>query len=120
MPPVSAWPARSIRRGRPDLALELEVGLSGGVWGPVARGGRLDGGGIDGADVAEAELAAGRLQTLMRTEADVNAYEQMLRDTMPDRANRARAERLHRRARQLMGRWNATPFGETMTFSWPE
>lgn len=102
------------------LALELEVGLTAGVWGSVAQGGHLGGEGIDGADVAEAELAAGRLQTLMRTEADVSAIEEMLMATMPDRASRDLARRLRERVRQLTGHWKATPFGETMTVQWPE
>ena len=108
-----------LRHDLAHLALELEVGLGDGVWGSVARGGRLDGDGIDGADVAVAERAAGRLQTLMRTEAGVADYDEMLAATMPEVANRELAERLHERARQLIGHWNATPHGHTMTVEWP-
>ena len=109
-----------LRHDLAHLALELEVGLAAGVWGSVAQGGRLDGDGLDGDDVAEAELAAGRLQTLMRTDADVAGYEQLLSATMPRRASRELAERLHRRAQALLGHWNATPFGEAMVIDWPE
>jgi hypothetical protein len=109
-----------LRHDLAHFALELELCLRDGVWGSVARGGSLAGEGLDGADVALAERAAGRLQTLMRTGADVDAHEELLRLTMPDRADRELAERLHERVRRLVGRWNATPYGGSMTLEWPE
>ena len=109
-----------LRHDLAHLAVELEVGMKSGVWGSVAQGGRLDGEGIEGAGVAEVELAAGRLQTLMRTDADVPAFEEMLMATMPERATRDLAERLHERVRQLVGHWNATAWGGAMEVDWPE
>lgn len=109
-----------LRHDLAHFALELEAGLDAGVWGSVACGGSLDGEGLDGDDVALAESASGRLQTLMRTGADVDAYEELLAATMPDRATRDLAERLHERVRQLIGRWNATPYGSSMSLEWPD
>jgi len=109
-----------LRHDFAHLALEMELGLGAGVWGSVASGGRLSGDGLDGADVALAERAAGPLQTLIRTEAEVTAYEELLAATFPDRATTELAERLHERVRRLIGHWNATPFGAAMIVEWPE
>jgi len=109
-----------LRHDLAHLAVELELGLEAGVWGSVAQGGSLDGAGLDGADVAVAERLAGRLQTLMRTQADVAAIDELLAAVVPDRASTELAQRLHERARRLVGHWNATPYGGTMTVEWPD
>lgn len=133
---------------RHDLAhftVELELGLTGGVWGSVARGGSLSGDGLDGSDMNLAESLAGPVQTLMRTEADVATIRAVLAQAAPDvLANDATAndptangptsggpasdnrgaddlaERIHERLRQLRGHWKATPYGADMHLTWPE
>ena len=101
------------------LALELEAGLREGVWGSIARGGSLDGSGIDGADVSLAERAAGPLQTLIRTGASVDVIAEILMRQVPELASRQLAERIHERARRLVGHWKATGYGDEMIVEWP-
>ena len=108
-----------LRHDLAHLALEIETPLVDGVWGSVARGGRLDGSGLDGSDVAVAELIAGPLQTIMRTEGPVRAVFEALRAVVPELATDERAARIHARARALTGHWKATRFGEEMIVAWP-
>lgn len=57
-----------------DTTDTVELDLDHGVWGGVARGGRLDGTGLDGGHMHRAEQVAGPVQTLMRTGADAAMY----------------------------------------------
>jgi hypothetical protein len=108
-----------LRHDLAHLALEMEAPLVDGVWGSVARGGRLDGWGLDGREVAVAERVAGPLQTIMRTEGSSSAVLQAMRATVPELATEERADRIHARARALTGHWKATRFGEEMIVEWP-
>jgi hypothetical protein len=107
---------------RHDLAhhaVESELGLSGGVWGSVARGGSLAGPGLDGDDMALAELISGPAQTMMRTKADAAEIEEVLSRVAPWLATSELAQRLHGRLRALAGHWAATPYGGEMILHWP-
>ena len=53
-----------LRHDLAHFAVELELGLSEGVWGSVARCGSLSGRGLDGDDMALAETISGPMQTL--------------------------------------------------------
>lgn len=108
-----------LRHDLAHFAVELELGLRGGVWGSVAAGGSLSGDGLDGPDMAVAESVAGPVQTIMRTEADAAAVLEVLRRVAPDRATPELAERIHERLRQLRGHWSATRHGEAMVLTWP-
>ena len=108
------------------LAVESELGIQRGFWGSVAAGASLSGTGPSGSDIALAESLAGPVQTLMRTEADTEAYRTMLEHVAPslahDRPDLAiglanevvPADRLHERIRRLRGHLAATPFGREM------
>ena len=98
------------------LAVESELGIQRGFWGSVAAGASLSGTGLSGSDIALAESLAGPVQTLMRTEADIEAYRTMLEHVAPSLAH-ARpdlAGKLHERIRRLRGHLAATPFGREM------
>lgn len=87
-----------LRHDLAHLALEIETPLVDGVWGSVARGGRLDGFGLNGRDVPMAERVAGPLQTIMRTEGSSPAVLEALRAANPELATDERAARIHARA----------------------
>ena len=108
-----------LRHDLAHLAVELEVPLKGGFWGSVAGGNQLDGSDF-GADIGVAEKLSGPVQTLMRTEADVDSYEKVLQYHVPQLASRDMAQRICERIRQLRGHWKATPFGATMELEWQE
>jgi hypothetical protein len=102
------------------FAVELELGLSEGVWGSVARGGSLSGSDLDGADMVLAEMTSGPMQTMMRTNAAVAEIHQVLARVAPELSSMDLAERLHARFRSLTGHWAATPYGREMELEWPE
>lgn len=108
-----------LRHDLAHFAVELELELSGGVWGSVACGGSLSGTGLDGADMSIAETVSGPMQTMMRTGADANEIESMLRRVAPEVAAPGVAERLHAGLRALAGHWAATPYGGEMVLGWP-
>ncbi len=109
-----------LRHDLAHFAVESELGLSGGVWGSVARGGSLSGSGLDGPDMALAESTSGPMQTLMRTSADAAAIHDVLARVAPAVASVDLAERLHERLRSLTGHWAGTPYGGEMELEWPE
>ncbi|MEO1063590.1 MAG: hypothetical protein AAFZ07_19410 [Actinomycetota bacterium] len=109
-----------LRHDLAHLAIEAELGLTGGVWGSVAAGGSLTGDGLDGPDMALAERLAGPAQTLMRTAAPVEEVERVLRAVAPDIASAELAAALHERLRRLTGHWRATPFGGEMVLEWAD
>jgi hypothetical protein len=109
-----------LRHDLAHLAVELELGLSEGVWGCVARGGSLSGEGLDGSDVALAETVSGPMQTMMRTRAEPADIHDVLVRVAPAIASTHLAERLHARLRSLSDRWAATPYGADMEIIWPE
>jgi len=109
-----------LRHDLAHFAVEVELGLSDGVWGSVARGGSLSGNGLDGADMALAETLSGPIQTLMRTGADAAEIHQAITRVAEEFSSPELADRLHRRLRALVGHWAATPYGEAMTLDWPD
>ncbi len=108
-----------LRHDLAHFAVEVEVGLEGGYWGSVARGGRLDGVEIDGSDIGLAERIAGPMQTLMRTGAGAGEVLEVLETVAPDIADADLAYRLHQRMRALVGHWAATKYGHEMILVWP-
>lgn len=109
-----------LRHDLAHFAVEIELGLHGGVWGSVSRGGSLAGTGLDGDDMGLAETISGPMQTLMRTNADAATIHDALTRVAPDVASEDLALRLHARARALAGHWSATPYGGRMELAWPE
>lgn len=107
------------------LAVETEIGIRRGYWGCVAAGEALTGSGLDGDEIALAESLAGPVQTLMRTEAGVDAYAALLARTVPARLHDRPdlPQRLHARVRRLRGHLWGTPFGTelrvTVSFDHP-
>ncbi|MEM9714559.1 MAG: hypothetical protein AAGA17_20215 [Actinomycetota bacterium] len=108
-----------LRHDLAHLAVEIELDLTGGVWGSVAAGGSLAGEGLDGPDMDLAERLAGPAQTLMRTAAPVEEVERVIGVVAPDVTSPDLAARLHHRMRALTGHWNSTRHGEDMVLTWP-
>ena len=102
------------------FAIELEVPIRGGYWGCVASGVSLSGEGVAGTEVMFAETLAGSIQTLMRTEADLKAYSELLRDVSPASAQPDLPTRVYELVRQLRGHWKGTPYGGEMNLEWPD
>jgi hypothetical protein len=109
-----------LRHDLVHFAVELELGLTAGVWGSVAGGGSLSGNGLNGADMDVAETISGPMQTMMRTGADAEEIRDMLVRVTPERGSLDLAQRLHARLRSLAGQWAATPYRGEMTLEWPE
>jgi hypothetical protein len=108
-----------LRHDLAHLAVELEVPVATGFWGSVATGASLDGEGIESDGIALAASLAGPVQTLMRTDADVEAYAETLARVAPALASPELASRLHDRVRRLRGQWEATRYGDEMHVTWP-
>jgi hypothetical protein len=108
-----------LRHDLAHFAVELELGLSEGIWGSVARGGSLSGSGLDGADMTLAETASGPMQTMLRTNADAAEIHDVLTRIAPEVSSMDLAERLDVRFRSLTGHWAATPYGGEMKLEWP-
>jgi hypothetical protein len=109
-----------LRHDFAHLAVELELPLRNGYWGLVAGGCSLSGTGMGGVEIQTAERLAGPIQTLMRIEADVDKYLELLRRVQPTIASLELALRIRTKAQQLQGHWKATPFRGTMVTDWPE
>lgn len=109
-----------LRHDLAHLAVELELGLTTGLWGSVARGGSLSGARLDGNDMALAETISGPMQTMMRTGADATEIFEVLARIAPAICSMDLAERLHQRFRALTGHWAATPYGGGMEILWPD
>jgi hypothetical protein len=109
-----------LRHDLAHFAVEFELGLSEGVWGSVARGGTLSGGGLDGDDMALAETVSGPMQIMMRTSAAATEIYDVLCRVAPGNGSMDLAERLHARLRALAGHWAATPYGGEMELMWPK
>lgn len=111
-----------LRHDFAHFAVESEVPIKMGYWGSVAAGAPLSGEGLnlEDEDLSLAEKLAGPVQTLIRLEAKPAKYLDALEQLQPELANMELAERIYECARRLAGHWRATPFGETMQFSWQE
>ena len=108
-----------LRHDFAHLAIEMEIPLSAGYWGSVAAGAALDGKSLAGREIAIAESLAGPIQTLIRSNSGIGAYQDILDKMQPQLASRNLAKRIHERARQLLGNWRATAYGSEMTIDWP-
>ena len=106
-----------LRHDFAHFAIEIETPLLFGYWGSVADGSPLAGE-IDSSEIWLAESLAGPIQTLIRNEAVVEEYLEVLSTRMPDRASIDLAKRIFERVRQLRGLWSATPYGSSMTIYW--
>jgi hypothetical protein len=115
------------------LAVESEARLYTGFWGCLARGKTLadmnDRSGQSmreyGAEMAVLEQLVGGLTAAARG-ADAAAVLAGLQPwveaegrTLPPWLDEAFVVRVQARVRALLGAWRATPFGQTMTVSWP-
>jgi len=109
-----------LRHDLAHLAVEMEVPLTRGYWGSVATGASLSGMDIRGQEIVIAEALSGPLQTLMRMEADIDEYSDILQRIQPELATEDLATRIWSRARQLQGHWKATWFGGEMAIHWPQ
>ena len=106
-----------LRHDFAHFAVESELRLSRGYWGSVAEGAPL-GCELDSPEAWFAESLAGPVQTLMRNEASVGQYLELLRARVPHQATNDLAQRIFRRVRQLRGHWRATPYGKSMKIRW--
>lgn len=109
-----------LRHDFAHLAIELEVPLKSGYWGSVAAGESLSGLNMKGNEIGLAESLAGPVQTLMREEANITQYADIIKKIRPELASDDLAARIHERARKIQGLWRATPYGEKMLIEWPE
>jgi hypothetical protein len=115
-------------------AVESEVGLGGSFYGILGRIGGYEelsvaGGAALGGEIAVTERVVGALQGAMKDEAfDPDAFAEAMADYLdlygerpPRWLTTAFIQAVQARMRQLVGRWKATPFGETMelTFGAP-
>jgi hypothetical protein len=109
-----------LRHDLAHFAIEIELPIRQGYWGSVSTGASLTGEGVAGTDAQLAETLAGRIQTLMRLEADRKAYLELLSDAAPEGVVPDLASRVHERVRQLRGHWKSTPYGGEMELVWPD
>ena len=109
-----------LRHDLSHLAVETELGLAHGVWGCVAAGGSLDGGGLDGEDMFLTETISGPMQALMRTGGGVPEVLTALTAVAPTVATIDLAQRIHDRLRAYRGQWRATPYRGEMVVEFPE
>ena len=101
------------------LAVEKVLPIRAGFWGSVAQGARLDSSDCDGADVSLAESLAGPIQVLIKRDAAITAYQQVLARVLPEHQGLPElAAQIHEEARKLKGQWRATPYGDSMTLHW--
>ena len=113
-------------------AVESEADLKGSFYGILDRIGgyeelSVNGGAALGGEVAITERVVGALTGALQDETlDADAFAEQVTeflDIYDERAPRwftpAFVLAVRERMRQLLGRWKATPFGETMTLQFP-
>lgn len=114
-------------------ATEAEAGVDGGFWGRLASGAslaelndrELQGSLYQQPDLLVIEQIVGALAGAVKGRAadEVVAGLHQLAEAqavpMPAWLTPAFVERVLRRMRALLGRWNATAFGTSMTLPWP-
>jgi hypothetical protein len=114
------------------LAVESEAGLKGSFYGILGKIGgyeelQVAGGAALGGEIAITERIVGALTGALQDEAlDSKAFVEQVTeylDICDERAPRwftpAFVLAVRERMRQLLGRWKATPFGETLELSFP-
>ena len=118
------------------LALESEAGLQHSFWGLVASGksflelsGKMEGGMISAAnsEIATTEMLVGALTGAEKEQNSssefVERFSAWCREVGMECPTWLTAEligRVRERLRHIQGKWNATPFGETMEVTWNE
>lgn len=107
-----------LRHDLSHFAVESELPLKRGYWGCVANGTKLTGGEFSNSEIELAESLAAPIQILIRDDAAIGKYLDILNYFCRDRANEDLARRIHERARKLLGHWRATAYGEEMAFEW--
>jgi hypothetical protein len=113
-------------------AVESEAGLKGSFYGILGKIGgyeelRVAGGASLGGEIAITERVVGALTGALREEdLDDEAFVVQTTEYLDDYDERAPRwftpafiGAVRERMRHLMGRWKATPFGETMELSFP-
>jgi hypothetical protein len=114
-------------------ATEAEAGVETGFWGRLAAGATLaelndkalQGSLYDQPDMLVVEQIVGALTGAIKGRAPedvVNGLHQLAEAQhipMPAWLTPALVERVQARMRALVGRWNATAFGASMTLPWP-
>jgi hypothetical protein len=108
-------------------AVESEAQLKGSFYGILARIGgyqelSVNGGAALGGEIAITEIIVGALQGALPSDeldagallASVTEYLELLDHRPPRWFTPAFVLAVRQRMRQLMGRWKATPFGDTM------
>jgi hypothetical protein len=113
-------------------AVESEAGLRGSFYGILGKIGGYEelsvaGGAALGGEIAITERVVGALTGALQDErldaeafvAQVTEYLDIYEERAPRWFTPALIAAVHERMRQLMGRWNATPFGETMELRFP-
>ena len=114
------------------LAVESEAGLRGSFYGILGKIGGYEelsvaGGAALGGEIAITERVGGALTGAMAGEdldaeafvARVTEYLELFEERAPRWLTPAFALAVRERMRQLMGRWKATPFGQTLELSFP-
>lgn len=115
-------------------AVEAEARHDGGFWGALARGETLAdlnareasvGVAAAASALAEVELIVGALHGLTHGHAAHEVFSGLTRYAasrevpLPEWVTSQFVAGVAERLRRLRGKWNATPFGETMELPWP-
>ena len=113
-------------------AVESEAQLRGSFYGILAKIGgyeelTVNGGAALGGEIAITERIVGALQGALAEDdlddaafqAQVAEYLELFDERAPRWFTPAFVAAVRERTRQLMGRWKATPFGETMALEFP-
>lgn len=124
--------ASLLRHDLLHLALETEAGLRGSFYGILAKIGgyeelRVAGGMALGGEIAITERVVGALTgALAQADFDDESFIVQVREFLeiydegaPRWLTPALVVAVRERMRQMEGRWRATPFGETMSLTFP-
>lgn len=110
------------------FAVETEAGLTGGFYGQLAEGQRLEFVDDLSGEALLVERLVGAATGLIAAdppstaEAFVSGFAAFLSaygETLPAWLTPAYVDAVRERLRRLLGRWRATPFGETMELAFP-
>jgi hypothetical protein len=118
------------------FAVETEAGLRGSFYGLLAKVGgyeelRVAGGAALGGEIAITERVVGALTGALNADggngdldadglvAQVSEFLEYYDEGAPRWMTPALVLQVRERMRRLLGRWKATPFGETMTLAFP-